>query len=179
MKLYFIALIPPPQIRAEVKGFKEEMKVSYQASHALKSPAHITLQMPFKKDEEEENKLDEGLAEWAAAQSSFSIRVNGFDHFSDRVIYVRVEEHQPVIQLHQSLKKMLTLTLGFKAEELNKKMHPHMTIATRDLKPEQFVQAWQQFQNKKYEAQFDAHSIFLLKHNGKYWDIYREFTFGG
>ena len=57
MNLYFIALIPPDEIREEVKSLKEEMSARFRSSHALKSPAHITLQMPFKRDDSFEEEM--------------------------------------------------------------------------------------------------------------------------
>jgi len=40
-----------------------------------------------------------------------------------------------------------------------------------------FKKAWGEFKNFPFEAQFEAKSIFLLKHNGKNWDINRELKF--
>ena len=40
--LYFIALIPETRIMENVRVLKEEMRLKFNASHALKSPAHIT-----------------------------------------------------------------------------------------------------------------------------------------
>ena len=48
--LYFIALIPGKELKEKVRAVKERMKADYNAGHALKSPAHITLQMPFKRN---------------------------------------------------------------------------------------------------------------------------------
>jgi len=52
-----------------------------------------------------------------------------------------------------------------------------ITLATRDLNLELFTKIWPQFKNKNFKSKFLVNSIFLLKHNGKYWDIFKEFNF--
>ena len=61
MDLYFIAIIPHSELREKIRKIKERMKSEYGAGHALKSPAHITLQMPFKRSSEDETLISEAL----------------------------------------------------------------------------------------------------------------------
>ena len=177
MPLYFIASIPPDPLRSRVKALKEEMRDRFGAGHALKSPAHITLQMPFKRPESEELQLIELLTAFAERQNSFHATLQNFDCFEPRVIFIGVENHQPFDQLHAGLKSVL-LDSGFlTTEETRSKFHPHMTLATRDLKLAVFPEAWEAFKDRPFSDGFDVKSLFLLKHNGKFWDIYREFVF--
>lgn len=55
--LYFIALVPPLELRARIEALKEEMHRRFGARHALKAPAHLTLQMPFRHSPEQEQEL--------------------------------------------------------------------------------------------------------------------------
>lgn len=176
-QLYLIALLPDPALRKEIRGLKEEMDARFEARHALKSPAHITLQMPFKRSLEEEPRLLNILEEFAAVQSPFPVVLSGFDCFAPRVIFVRIEDHRPIVELHARLKKILTTGLNFSADEISEKVHPHLTIATRDLRRKAFREAWPEFEKRTYQKDFEVRSIFLLKHNGRHWDIYREFSF--
>ena len=176
--LYFIAIIPNVALRTIVKEFKEEMSKQFNAKHALKSQAHITLQMPFKRYEKEEATLIEALENFSKNETKFEILLNGFDCFPPRVIFLKVENHKPIIGLHERLKKILIDNLDFDKNERTEKLHPHMTIATRDLKKEKFNLAWETFKEREFSVQFATSSIFLLKHNGKFWEIFREFQFG-
>ncbi|MBT33542.1 MAG: hypothetical protein CMO01_28085 [Thalassobius sp.] len=175
--LYFIAIIPHLSIREEVKQLKEEIKDKFQAKHALKSPAHITLQMPFKLETELESKLIEVLEGFAAKESNFQVELNGFDCFSPRVIFIRVGDHAPIIYLHEKLKEVLKCNMNFQEQDLMQTVHPHMTLATRDLKQDMFYEAWNEFENRVYKNTFEVAAIYLLKHNGKFWDIYKECKF--
>ena len=68
--------------------------------------------------------------------------------------------------------------LHFSPAEIMKDVQPHHNVATRDLTKEAFSEAWPELQKEEFKASFDVHSIFLLKHNGRNWDILEEFPFG-
>ena len=176
-KHYFIALVPESPLRDEVDDFKREIKDRFGAAHALKSPAHITLQMPFHWLESEEHLLEKCLREFAARQGSLRVRLKDFDCFAPGVLFVKVEDHLPLQQLHYALKKELVYRLGVPQSQRTAKFHPHMTIATRDLKESDFKAAWEAFKERRFSAAFKAGSLFLLKHNGKDWDLFMEFPF--
>ena len=176
--LYFIAILPPDNLRQSVKILKEEMKLRFNAKHALKSPAHITLQMPFKWSFKEEKMLLIALKKFAFQEKAFTVGLNGFNCFTPRVIFVKVIDHSAIAALHTRLSLVLIEQLGFENSSINPKMHPHMTIATRDLKNNAFHLAWREFEDREFIGSFLANGIGLLKHNGKQWEIYQEFPFG-
>lgn len=173
--LYFIALVPGEQLRDRVKQLKYEMRDRYGAKHALKAPAHITLQMPFRKEEGFEKQLIKELKNFAETQNPFNIELSGFDCFEPRVIFIKIADHEPIQSLYSNLRNHLIEKLDFEPAKLKSEIHPHMTIATRDLKENSFYEAWEEFKSRPFEAQFQANSITLLKHNGKHWEIYKEF----
>ena len=70
--LYFIALIPHTGLREEIREIKERMRDEYGAGHALKSPAHITLQMPFKRSPGDEDFIEVEF-DYAAWHRYFSL----------------------------------------------------------------------------------------------------------
>jgi 2'-5' RNA ligase len=95
------------------------------------------------------------------------------------VLFVKVGNQGEVLKLHSQLQNILKERLGFSTKEQGFRFHPHMTIATRDLSEEAFLAAWPEFCGRSFEATFTVNSLFLLKHNGKTWDIFREFPFNG
>lgn len=175
--LYLIALIPHIELREQIKVFKKEMKERFNAKHALKSPAHITIQMPFKSSNKDEPYLINTLHEFAANQNAFMVELSGFDCFSPRVIFVKVIDYEPIISVHAKLKKVLIEKMEYEENVISPNIHPHVTIATRDLSVKNFGGAWREFEKREFEASFLSKSLFLLKHNGRFWDIYREFLF--
>lgn len=177
MNLYLIALIPHPFLREQIKSLKEEMKERFDAKHALKSPAHITLQMPFKRHVKEETHLIHTLKDFANRENAFTVNLFGFGCFTPRTIFVKVINQKPIIAVHERLIEVLMANMVFKENEITKKILPHLTIATRDLSIENFHKAWPEFEKRNFKSTFTAKSISLLKHNGKSWDIFKEFLF--
>lgn len=165
-------------MRKKVRNLKEEMRDRFGAKHALKSPAHITLIPPFKREEANERFISDFLSRFAIEQEAFSLILDGFGCFSPGVIYINVKDGEPIRKLHSKLCSGLNDEYLAAEEELNSRFNPHMTIATRDLDWEQFKLAWPEYKNRMFNAEFIVKSVFILKHNGKFWDIYREFEFG-
>ncbi len=178
MDLYFIAIIPHSELRERIRKIKERMKDEYGAGHALKSPAHITLQMPFKRNPTDETEIFEALRRFALPEKAFAVDLNGYGAFVPRVIFIKITQPEPVKALHKRLGELLLSELNFSPGEVMKDLQPHVTIATRDLTKEAFNEAWPELQKEEFKASFEVHSIFLLKHNGRNWDIMEELPFG-
>jgi len=174
---YFIAIVAPEPLQAELMGFKEFVKENYNSKGALRSPAHITLHMPFEWKEEKEAVLINTLEQFSF-KDSFDIDLKNFSCFEPRVIFVDVVKNEKLIQLQNELvghvKKNLRL---FNQSDDMRGFHPHVTIAFRDLKKEKFYQAFDHFKTQQFDASFTCNSFYLLKHNGKEWLAYKEIIF--
>lgn len=175
--LCFIALVPGKELRERVLRIKERMQRDFNAGHALKSPAHVTLQMPFRRKIADESAIVAALDRFAAGEAPFDVHLEGFGCFAPRVIFIKLVNPQPVIELHRRLKTVLQDSAGFADSEIMKSVQPHMTVATRDLTKQAFEEAWPVYQDEEFSGSFNVNSLFLLKHNGSHWDIFREFTF--
>jgi 2'-5' RNA ligase len=178
VSLYFIAVIPHDKLRDEIRGIKERMQNDYGSGHALKSPAHITLQRPFSRSEREESLMSLALRRFATEKKAFKVTLDGFGAFPPRVIFINIAAPELLKELHTHLKEMLLTELNFTPGEIMKSLAPHITVATRDLTKDSFNEAWPEFQNEEFRESFEVNSIFLLKHNGRHWDILEEFPFG-
>lgn len=172
---YFIALIPPAEIFSEIEAFKQEFSDKYRSKAALRSPPHITLHMPFLWNPEKIERVHHVMQKTAArsfsAAGSFEISLINFDHFDNRVIYVNVVPSAELLELQnqvaEAAKKELNL---FHADHRDRPYHPHMTVGFRDLRPSEFIKAWEDFKNRQYEKRFRCSSFSLMKWNGKRWE---------
>lgn len=173
--LYFIAIVPPDPIYKDVTGMKQYFAEEYHAKAALRSPPHITLHMPFKFKEEKEERIFKVLEKVATSNQPVDLVLHGFGAFKPRVIFINIEESEALARLHDDLKKEMKLSLNiFNAEYKDRGFHPHLTLAFRDLKKSDFFEAWKEFEEKAYHAEFVMDRITLLKHNGKSWDRYKD-----
>lgn len=175
--LYFMAIIPPAEIADKITIVKKEMAEKFNNRHALKSPAHITLQMPFKREETMEAPIAGFMKAFSERQDPFEVELNGFGHFDDRVIFINVLENDKLKSLHTKLNSALRSELNFTENETPLKFHPHVTVAHRDLIVPQFELAWPQFQKRNFTAQFSVHQLSLLKHNFKFWEVINSFPY--
>lgn len=176
MSLYFIALVLPEELNKQIKDLKFEMAEKFSAKHALKLPAHITLRPPFNMEEEQEKKLSALLQGLAREQNKIPVDLDGFGSFAPRVIYINIKNGQLLYELHGQLEKKLINVTGNK-KKVNSQFHPHITIATRDLDQKKFPDALLTFKERKFERNFEAEKITLLKHNGQVWEIHSEYSF--
>lgn len=174
---YFIAIMPHEALKVKFNELKKTFKTSYGAQHALKTPAHITLQKPFRQVLKQEQKMTGQLAAFASQQKPFNVELKGYGCFSPRVIYIAVNNPDPVLNLHARLKDTLIKQLNFKVNEVSQQLNPHMTLAHRDLSASMFHKAWNEYKNLTFNATFLAQSLYLLKHNGKNWEVFKEFPF--
>jgi 2'-5' RNA ligase len=175
--IYMIAIIPPEPINSEVQEFKKIVADKYRSKEALRRPVHITLIPPFQTNEKEEKKFRNFVEGFAAKQTPFEIAFDGFEKFGNRVIYV----HPIITDEFKKMEKQLS-TLFYKSFPFDRGassgFHPHMTIAFKDLTPDMFVPAWNEFQDTLYRRRFMLDNICLLRHNGKEWVVIDKAMFG-
>lgn len=173
--LYFIAIRPPDDIANRVQEVKKEFMDKFDSKEAYNKPPHFTLQAPFKTSEEIEEIIVPHLIYFAEDQEPFTVNLSGFNHFRDDVIYIDIEDPSSMKLLHRNLVEYLQNELGF--TKTTKSLTPHMTVAYRDLTPENFERAWKEFQDRSFDYSFRVNSIVLLKHDYKRWQPFYKFHF--
>ncbi|MBK9285379.1 MAG: 2'-5' RNA ligase family protein [Sphingobacteriaceae bacterium] len=174
-KKYFVAIIPPDSVFEKIENIKLEIFNEYKLKGALRSPSHITLHRPFSWKSDRENELIEKLGTFHF-NKKFLIQLYNFNTFSPRVIYVDVKKSNELTDLHYLFMGFAKRELGL-FNELNdlRGFYPHITIAFRDLKKQQFYKMWEKFEKKTFEDQFNYQGFSLLCLDKK-WEILHNFT---
>lgn len=176
-KKYFLALIPEGDIYEKALEWKQYFAREFNSKAALRSPPHITLHMPFLFREDREELLCQNLSKVAKAHALFQVLINGFGAFPPRVIFWRIENNPVMEALHHDLSSHLHKTFNIdNARYRDRPFRPHLTLAFRDLKKQDFPEAWARVENISYSAQFTAGSIALLRHTGKIWEVHRKIS---
>ncbi len=169
--LYFIALVPSEPLRSEAWALKERMRDVYGSKASLNSPPHITLHMPFELKQNREKAVLEGLQELAEGYNSFSITVQGFGAFPPRVLFLNIAHNDILNRLQADVQESMKRGFNLPNKDYKKKpFHPHMTLAFRDLSKGAFEEAWAEYKEKEFEANWWAQGVSLLKHTGGRWD---------
>lgn len=173
---YFIAIIPPEPVLSQVEKIKLDISQKYNNKSALRSPAHITLHMPFEIKEEKENQLIEKISAFRFDES-FTVELKNFSCFEPKVIFIDVVKNETLNDLQKQLVFHVKSNLNiFNQYEDFRPYHPHLTIAFRDLKKTDFYLANEEYKYKSFSGTFLVNSFFLLKHNGKNWIPFKEFS---
>lgn len=167
-RLYFFAIVPPEPLYSQVRLMKEEIRDVFGCSWALRSPAHITLYMPFRWQLDTEGLLVRSLHAFARMFTPFTLQVNGFASFAPRVLYLNIEPSLALLRLHTDLQAYLCEQHGLCGGR-HRPFHPHMTLAHRDVLPEQFDRMWTYYKNRHFIASFEAKGFYLLRHEQKRW----------
>ncbi|MGY6744963.1 MAG: 2'-5' RNA ligase family protein [Cecembia sp.] len=176
---YFIALVPEGALQEDATAFKEEMKDLFNIKYALKSPAHITLKMPFSYNELKEERLVSKLEKFFASYSPFTLELKGFDHFGKRVIFIALRPSDILNSLQEALGNFCKLELKLVKELSDRAFHPHMTIAFKDIKAKNFDQYWACFKNKRFQAHYPVNDTALLKRVEGRWVVVHRFILKG
>ncbi|MEH2086517.1 2'-5' RNA ligase family protein [Nostoc sp.] len=178
MSRFFVALLPPQDIQDYANEIKQYFADRYTSSGALKSPPHITLQPPFEWADDNLPLLEASLKEFASEQQQVAITLKGFNAFAPRVIYINVVRSQELLTLQADLMAYTESNLQI-VDKVSKSrpFAPHLTVAFRDLTKQNFKAAWPEFENRQLHFEFTADKLTLLLHDGKRWNIKREFAF--
>jgi 2'-5' RNA ligase len=172
--MYFIAIVCHAEVNEKVLQFKLWIKEQFGCVVALRSPAHITLLPPFWLEEPGEKKLQQTLQSFSMNMDEVEINLQAFSHFSNRVLFINVKENPALEKIKQQTEKHFVQLFGDLIKTDGRPFHPHVTIANRDIKPSDFIKAWEHFSNKEFKETFRTRIISLLKLSPDKWNIIGE-----
>ncbi len=174
--MYFIAIVLPGDLNKKVLKWKNLLHEKYGCKVGLKSPAHITFIPPFWMEQEKEQQLIKDIDAISSSSQHFTIVTNNFSAFKPRTIFVDVIMNEELRLLKAAINKFFLQT-DYKIKIDTRPFHPHITIATRDLRKKDFHEAWALFETNKFKAEWEANGLSLLRHNQKNWNVIHTSTF--
>jgi len=172
---FFVAFLPPPEVDSFTCQVIQELGDRYRTRTA-KAPPHITLQPPFEWPIDALPTLESSLHTFAQTCKTVPIQLAGFGAFSPRVIYIRVLKTPELLELQSALMQHLEDALGIvDLKNKHRGFSPHMTVASRNLYPEIFRQAWNELQDREANFKFVGDRLTLLIHRGQHWEYQQDF----
>jgi 2'-5' RNA ligase len=169
--MYFIAILCPQAIDEKILKYKHWMKEQFGCTVALKSPSHITLVPPFWLEEESEGDLIATFGHFRSDLQEIIINLSGFSHFNKRVLFVAVMVNPALEEIKLQTENYFSENFPGMIKKDNRPFHPHVTIATRDMRPSVFDKAFTHFSGKTFTEQFQTRTISLLKLTTGRWNI--------
>ena len=181
--LYFIAILPPPEISSGIISIQNDLSERFETKKALKVMPHITLKAPFKVGENQHENVLRWFTSMAVNVTPFIIELKDFGSFPNLkspVIYIKPVRNLSLLALQKEILRQFQAAFPSQTvSNLELSFKPHMTVAYRDLHPDMFKKAWPEFSLKKYSVQFEVIDFQLLQHNGKEWNVVRTFNLSG
>lgn len=168
--LFFVAILPPSAISNDIDEIRKQCSAEHQVYSALKPPVHITLIPPFKLDPILKNKLISGL-EHCKNFHPFVQELRNYDGFPPKVVYINAVKNPGITGLHKILRENLKILI----KESPGSIHPHITIAYRDVTETAYDQIMKVYSKRSFHALFTVDKFALLKHDGKKWNLFKEF----
>lgn len=172
--LFFIAIVPPKEIADAVTAIKQDFADRFESRKSLRVMPHITLKAPFKVFENEADSVLKWFADLEMDTAPFEIALDGFGAFDNNenpVIFVKPGISAGLTGVQKELADKLSAGFPKAMASADRHFHPHMTVAYRDLKREQFEKAWREYETKPFGAAFTAGHFHLLRHDGTKWNI--------
>lgn len=175
---YFIALVPDGRVQDLATSVKEVLKERFGTKYALKSPAHITVKMPFLWNENKEQELAGVLSRFASDYAPFPLILKGFGHFRQRVIFINVLPQRRLDELQAALGQLAKAKLKLEIELSDQNFRPHMTVAYNDLKKRDFQDCLDLVQSLGFDKTFQVEDLALLKKLNGRWEVVARFPLG-
>ena len=162
------------------------MRDQYNSSYAFHKISHITLQKPFRLDDigkkndnpnKKLEKINRCLADVTHHVTPFVIKLSGFGHFGNKVLYIKISPNKTLFKLRDILQSSLKERLHFSSSMLGRSSFtPHVTIANRDLTKKNFERAWPNLKDRSFEHSFTCNCFWLMKHDKKKWVPFKKFV---
>ncbi|GAA0704456.1 2'-5' RNA ligase family protein [Paraclostridium ghonii] len=140
-----------------------------------KLPAHFTIKAPFESDDI--SKLDYILEKFCNLNPISKYKVHGYDHFDDRVIYMKVLMSKQGKNIHDNLINQLANLnyIKFNNHDGKNKIF-HITIASKKIqKIFKEIYGYVQPIPCNFDCYFDNISIFKWENNT--WILHKEYLF--
>lgn len=166
-------------LKGRAGEFNNDLRKDVFSKFNLKSsklPAHFTIKGPFEYNKDIKD-LEKRIESVCKNEKAYPFKIDGYNHFDDRVIYMEVKMSKEGKDVHDKLiDEMDKLSyINFDKKDGKGKIF-HVTITSKKLKP-LYDEVWS-YVNKfhcKFDCLFDNVSIYKWEENT--WKLYKEFRF--
>ena len=163
--LWFLAILPPTDVADRVRAVQQEIADRFGPRKILRIPVHVTLEAPFRLNEEDAARMTEHLRVFFAAQPAFQAELKNFGTFRHSVVFLEVVPNLALLELHNHTSALLRDEHAYIQERTWQQGYtPHVTVANRDVTPQAHRAIWAEFNTRKFYAKFAVEEIHLLRH---------------
>lgn len=156
-------------------ALRKEVYKKFNAKSS-KLPAHFTIKAPFEYDGSI-LELENVIWNYCNSNNKKNYKIEGFNHFDNRVIFMDVKMDQECRTLHDMLIDQLTPISFLKFSDMdgkNKKIH--VTVAAKKIN-KIFEELWTYVSTKSCNFHEEFDNVTIYKWQGDTWILHKEFKF--
>ena len=153
-------------------NLRKEVFEKFQAKSS-KLPAHFTIKAPF--ECEDINEVDKVVENFCKKHKKSSYHIKGYDHFDDRVIYMKVNMSKEGKKLHDNLIDELSKIeyINFDKKDGKNKIF-HVTISSKKIQ-KIYDKLWDYVSYIPCDFKCDFDNISIFKWEDNTWKLHKEF----
>ena len=164
-------------VRGEAGNFNNKLrKEVYEIFKAKSSklPAHFTIKSPF---EEDIKLVEEVLDTFVKNNSKTNYILNGYDHFDDRVIFMKVNMSDEAKKLHDKLIDELSKInyINFTEKDGKNKIF-HVTVSSKKIQ-KIYKDLWNYVNQYPFKSHCEFDNICIYKWVDNTWKLHKEYFF--
>jgi len=179
-QLKLIAIVLPEPLFSFVRDEQNYIASTWGPRQALRVPPHITLIPPLSVGEAESNDLKSIATEVASHRKPFLLKIHGYDTFSPRVIFLKPNLTYELGLLYTNLRDMVLPRIPQAMNRYpDESFHPHITLAYRDLTPDQFREMWKYFKPRKAKYSVEINQFSILNNTEEGWVVESTYELNG
>lgn len=163
---YMLLANPDEAVHEKVMAEKKYLEDKYETEIATKTLPHITI-ANFLAKEMMEDVICRLLQNICNQNYSFTVALNNYSGFPSHAIFIRVQNSQPFMRLHNGLQALDHLLKTNDCPPLQLSGKPHMTIA-RQLPEEIYNAALKEYAQRDFHELFTVDKLVLLKRDSRY-----------
>jgi len=166
-------------IKGETGDFNNNLRKELLEKFNVRSsklPAHFTINAPFEYNGEI-TELNKVLEDFCENEKPELFMIKGYDHFGDRVVYMKVNMSTEAKAVHDRLIDKMSEVPYIEFEEKDGKNKIfHVTLASKRLKS-LYHKVWEYVHQYPCEFQCSFDNVTIYKWEEGTWKLYREFKF--
>ncbi|WP_017416023.1 2'-5' RNA ligase family protein [Clostridium tunisiense] len=139
-----------------------------------KLPAHFTIKAPFEY-EDELGELEKALENFCQKEKKEPFEIKGFDHFDNRVIFMRVNMSKAAKAVHDRLIDELSKInyINFDKKDGKNKVF-HITVSSKRIQSV-FKELWEYVNNLSCDFSGEFDNISIYKWSNDTWVLHKEY----
>lgn len=155
-------------------NLREEVYKKFKAKSS-KLPAHFTIKSPF--EEKNIKEVEEILETFAKNNTKTNYILNGYDHFDDRVIFMKVNMSDEGKKLHDRLIDELNKInyINFNEKDGKNKIF-HVTVSSKKIN-KIYTDLWNYVNQFPFKFHCDFDNICIYKWEDNTWKLHKEYLF--